>query len=230
MVWRRLRVGFDSGLCGRKRGGPVRSSTGSSGAECGSGAARSASRAWAPWRFGPGGDARSVVSVGADRGRLNGVPWLSPMREGRLACLLALPPGSVYGLRKWDRRCLAGLCAASDEARDGQPGDRFGGDTMTMTDKTRDALRATVAWALGLNGRVNEVCSAGGLTSAAEGSDSIMVAGSPGRRVAGSPGRRVAGSPGRRVAGSPGRRVAGSPGRPTCVFPMGPLSPASLPA
>ncbi len=87
---------------------------------------------------------------------------------------------------------------------------------MTMTDKTRDVLRATgasVLEALGLDGKANELFSSGGLTSAAEGSDSIMVAGSPGRRVAGSPGRRVAGSPGRRVAGSPGRRVAGSPGR-----------------
>ena len=77
---------------------------------------------------------------------------------------------------------------------------------MTMTDKTRDVLRATgasVLEALGLDGKANELFSSGGLTSAAEGSDSIMVAGSPGRRVAGSPGRRVAGSPGRRVAGSP---------------------------
>ncbi len=37
--------------------------------------------------------------------------------------------------------------------------------------------------------------SSRGLTNAAEGSESIIVAGSPGRRVAGSPGRRVAGSP-----------------------------------
>ena len=87
---------------------------------------------------------------------------------------------------------------------------------MNVTDKTRDAPRATgatVLEALGLNGAVDEVRSPGGLTNAAEGPDIIMVAGSPGRRVAGSPGRRVAGSPGRRVAGSPGRRVAGSPGR-----------------
>ena len=87
---------------------------------------------------------------------------------------------------------------------------------MTMTDKTRDVLRATgasVLEALGLDGKANELFSSGGLTSAAEGSDSIMVAGSPGRRVAGSPGRRVAGSPGRRVAGSPDRRIAGSPDR-----------------
>ena len=90
---------------------------------------------------------------------------------------------------------------------------------MTMTDKTRDVLRATggrvtgnvLARALGLDGKASAVRSSWGLTSAAEGSESIMVAGSPGRRVAGSPGRRVAGSPGRRVAGSPGRRVAGSP-------------------
>ena len=96
---------------------------------------------------------------------------------------------------------------------------------MTIMDTTRDALRATGATvldALGLNGKASEVFSSWGLTSAAEGSDSIMVAGSPGRRVAGSPGRRV--------AGSPGRRVAGSPGRPICVFPVGPLSPANLPA
>ena len=87
---------------------------------------------------------------------------------------------------------------------------------MTMMDTAKNVLRATgnvLTRALGLNGKATEVFSSGGLTSAAEGSDSIMVAGSPGRRVAGSPGRRVAGSPGRRVAGSPGRRVAGSPGR-----------------
>ncbi len=98
---------------------------------------------------------------------------------------------------------------------------------MTMTDKARDVLRATgasVLEALGLDGKANELFSSGGLTSAAEGSDSIMVAGSPGRRVAGSPGRRVAGSPGRRVAGSPGRRVAGhesvrrvAPPPPSCI-------------
>ena len=87
---------------------------------------------------------------------------------------------------------------------------------MNMIDTARDALRATgatVLEALGSNGRVDEVRSPGGLTRAAEGSESIigLRAGSPGRRVAGSPGRRVAGSPGRRVAGSPGRRVAGSP-------------------
>ena len=83
----------------------------------------------------------------------------------------------------------------------GGPGDRFGGDEMTMTDRTRDVLRATgnvLAWALGVTVGRDEVRSSGGLTSAVEGSDSIMVAGSPGRRVAGSPGRRVAGSPGRR--------------------------------
>ncbi len=81
---------------------------------------------------------------------------------------------------------------------------------MTMMDSARHVLRATgatVLEALGLNGKANEVGSLGGLTSAAEGSDSIMVAGSPGRRVAGSPGRRVAGSPGRRVAGSPNLRL-----------------------
>ena len=125
--------------------------------------------------------------------------------------LLAFASGSAYGTRNWDRRGSAGLCVSR-----GKPGDRFGGDTMTMMDSAMDALRATgatVLEALGLNRRASEVRSAGGLTSAAEGSDSIMVAGSPGRRVAGSPGRRVAGSPGRRVAGSPGRRVAGSPGR-----------------
>ncbi len=145
---------------------------------------------------------------------------------------LDLPPGSVYGLRKWDRQRLTGLRAASDGARDGLPGDRFGGDAMNMTDKTRDVLRATgnvLAQALSLNGKATALFSSGDLTFADD-ADAIMVAGSPGRRVAGSPGRRVAGSPGRRVAGSPGRRVAGSPGRPTCVFPMGPLSPASFPA
>ncbi len=87
---------------------------------------------------------------------------------------------------------------------------------MTMMDTARAMLRATgasLARALGAIGKGSAVRSSWGLTSAAEGSDSIMVAGSPGRRVAGSPGRRVAGSPGRRVAGSPGRRVAGSPGR-----------------
>ncbi len=101
---------------------------------------------------------------------------------------------------------------------------------MTMMDSAMDALRATgatVLEALGVNGKATEVFSSWGLTSAAEASESIMVAGSPGRRVAGSPGRRVAGSPGRRVAGSPGRRVAGSPGRPICVRK---LPPASLPA
>ena len=141
-------------------------------------------------------------------------------------------------------RCLAVLRLA----RDG-PDDRFGGDAMNMTDKTRNVLRATgnlLAQTLGGIGKASAVRSSGGLTSAAEGSDSIMVAGSPGRRVAGSPGRRVAGSPGRRVAGSPGRRVAGSPGRrvagspgrrvagspgrPTYVLRMGTFSPASLSA
>ena len=94
-----------------------------------------------------------------------------------------------------------------------------------MTDTAKNVLRATInvlAQTLGVNGRATEVFSSWGLTSAAEGSDSIIVAGSPGRRVAGSPGRRV--------AGSPGRRVAGSPGRPICVCIMGPLSPASLSA
>ena len=89
---------------------------------------------------------------------------------------------------------------------------------MTMMETARVALRATRATILGalrLDGKVaDEICPSGGLTNAAEGSDSIMVAGSPGRRV----------------AGSPGRRVAGSPGRPTCVFNAGLLSPASLPA
>ena len=71
---------------------------------------------------------------------------------------------------------------------------------MNVTDKTRDAPRATgatVLEALGLNGGVDEVRSPGGLTRAAEGSESTieLSAGSPGRRVAGSPGRRVAGSP-----------------------------------
>ncbi len=87
---------------------------------------------------------------------------------------------------------------------------------MNMTDTAKNVLRATgnvLARALGLDGKASAVRSSWGLTSAAEASESIMVAGSPGRRVAGSPGRRVAGSPGRRVAGSPGRRVAGSPGR-----------------
>ena len=77
---------------------------------------------------------------------------------------------------------------------------------MNVTDKTRDAPRATgatVLEALGLNGGVDEVRSPGGLTRAAEGSESTI--------------ELSAGSPGRRVAGSPGRRVAGSPGRPTCV-------------
>ena len=80
---------------------------------------------------------------------------------------------------------------------------------MTIMDKTRDVLRATInvlAQTLGVNGRATEVFSSWGLTSAAEGSDSII------------------------VAGSPGRRVAGSPGRPICVCIMGPLSPASLSA
>ncbi len=52
---------------------------------------------------------------------------------------------------------------------------------MTMTDKTRDVLRATgnvLARALGVTVGRDEVRSSGGLTSAVEGSDSIMVAGS----------------------------------------------------
>ena len=99
-------------------------------------------------------------------------------------------------------------------ARSAMPGDRFGGEAMNMIDTARDALRATgatVLEALGSNGRVDEVRSPGGLTRAAEGSESII-------------GLR-AGSPGRRVAGSPGRRVAQSA---SCI--RGPLSPASLPA
>ena len=90
---------------------------------------------------------------------------------------------------------------------------------MTMLDRIGDMLGATgVALAEALTGRVRDIGWRGfGLTSP----DDV-----PGIM----PGRRVAGSPGRRVAGSPGRRVAGSPGRPTCVFGMGPLSPASLPA
>ncbi len=51
---------------------------------------------------------------------------------------------------------------------------------MTMTGKTRDVLRATgnvLARALGVDGKANAIRSSGGLTSAAEGSDSIMVAG-----------------------------------------------------
>jgi len=65
---------------------------------------------------------------------------------------------------------------------------------MTMMGTARGALRAagaTVLEALGLNGGVNEVRSSGGLTNGAEGSESIMVAGSPGRRVAGSPNLRL---------------------------------------
>ena len=80
---------------------------------------------------------------------------------------------------------------------------------MNMTDTAKNVLRATInvlVQELSLNGRATEVFSSWGLTSAAEGSDSIM------------------------VAGSPGRRVAGSPGRPICVCIMGPLSPANLPA
>ncbi len=142
----------------------------------------------------PKAEIRSQINQLADRGR---------------ARHLAFPPGSTYGTRKSDRVMLGG------------PGDRFGGDTMTIMDKTRDMLRATgdvLAQALSLNGKATELFSSGDLTFADD-ADAIMVAGSPGRRrspgrrVAGSPGRRVAGSPGRRVAGSPGRRVAGSPGR-----------------
>ena len=89
---------------------------------------------------------------------------------------------------------------------------------MAMMESTRDALRATaarVAQALGLNGGPDGMRSRVGLTNP---DDAVVTI------------SRVAGSPGRRVAGSPGRRVAGSPGRPTCVFPVGPLSSASLPA
>ena len=137
------------------------------------------------------------------------------------------------------------VCGVGRGAGADRPGDRFGGDTMTIMDKTRDVLRATgnvLARALGLDGKASAARSSGGLTIADD-ADAIMVAGSPGRRVAGSPGRRVAGSPGRRVAGSPGRRVAGSPGRrvagspgrrvagspgrPTCICK---LPPASLSA
>ena len=65
---------------------------------------------------------------------------------------------------------------------------------MTMMESAKDALRATgslLAQALGLNGKATELFSSWGLTSAAEASDSIMVAGSPGRRVAGSPNLRL---------------------------------------
>ena len=61
---------------------------------------------------------------------------------------------------------------------------------MTMMDTARAMLRAagvSLARALGVDGKASAVRSSWGLTSAAEGSDSIMVAGSPGRRVAGSP-------------------------------------------
>ena len=105
---------------------------------------------------------------------------------------LAFLPCSTYGTRRSDRRCSAGMRVSCI----GGPVDRFGGDAMTMTDKTRNVLRATgnvLARALGMDGKANAVRSSWGLTSAAESSDSIMVAGSPGRRVAGSPGRRVAG-------------------------------------
>ncbi len=82
---------------------------------------------------------------------------------------------------------------------------------MTMTDKARDVLRATgasVLEALGLDGKANELFSSGGLTSAAEGSDSIMVAGSPGRRVAGSRLLRPhAGHEGARMAAPAGSSV-----------------------
>ena len=72
---------------------------------------------------------------------------------------------------------------------------------MNMIDTAMDALRATAAKALGLNGAVTETSR---LTSRDDAA--VTIAGSPGRRVAGSPGRRVAGSPGRRVAGSPNLR------------------------
>ena len=89
---------------------------------------------------------------------------------------------------------MAEVRAASDGARSDRLGDRFGGETMTMMNTAKDALRATVRRALGLNGKVSEVCRSGGLTSGDDAA-AIMFAGSPGRRVAGSPGRRVAGSP-----------------------------------
>ncbi|MDE0172124.1 MAG: hypothetical protein OXM60_01710, partial [Defluviicoccus sp.] len=61
---------------------------------------------------------------------------------------------------------------------------------MTMIDTAMDALRATAAKALGLNGAVTETSR---LTNPNEAAVTISrVAGSPGRRVAGSPGRRVA--------------------------------------
>ncbi len=97
---------------------------------------------------------------------------------------LAFLPCSTYGTRRSDRRCSAGMRVSCI----GGPVDRFGGDAMTMTDKTRNVLRATgnvLARALGMDGKANAVRSSWGLTSAAESSDSIMVAGSPGRRVAG---------------------------------------------
>ena len=106
------------------------------------------------------------------------------------------------------------------------PGDRFGGDAMTMFDNVRNALRATgnmLAQALGLNGRLTETSSREHLTNP---DDAVVTI----SRVAGSPGRRVAGSPGRRVAGSPNLRpqVDGE-----CVRRMVALAPhlaRSLPA
>ena len=138
-------------------------------------------------------------------------------RECARSCLRS---GLGIGYAKVGRAALGGGARCS-----AMPGDRFGGDAMNMMiDTARDALRATGtagARAPGLNGKMGEVRRSGDLTS---GDDAAAI------MVAGSPGRRVAGSPGRRVAGSPGRRVAGSPGRPTCVFRMGPLLRASLPA
>ena len=139
---------------------------------------------------------------------------------------LEYPPGRVYGTRNRDRRRLAEVRAASDGARSDRPGDRFGGETMMNTAK--DALRATVRRALGLNGKVSEVCRSGGLTSGDDAA-AIMVAGSPGRRVAGSPGRRVAGSPGRRVAGSPNLRLASALRHERARMAAAPL-PSVLPA
>lgn len=56
-------------------------------------------------------------------------------------------------------------------------GDRSGGDAMQMTDKARGALCArgsALARVLDLNGKVDAMRSPWGLTSAAEGSESII--------------------------------------------------------
>ena len=82
-----------------------------------------------------------------------------------------------------------------------------------MIDTAMGALRATVAKALGLSGRVKEIGSPEGLTFA-DNASAIMVAGSPGRRVAGSPGRPIL----RPFAGHERSRMAASAG------------PAALPA